>query len=293
MKTKPYISVCVFILFILISISVNAKIYKWTDKDGNVQYTQTPPPSSNKGSSREMDIHSKSTMPTGKMSSEFRTALRGGDYKKVVKLVNEKKGGVNSVDKYGDNALYHASRNRHYKIEKFLVEKGAKDVIDSRVAKALTQAVGYNRVESTNLLLSDITRIYSNYSRSEISKSLGFIVSKTTHKEDYDVLKLLLDKRAPTEYRRRDGKTALIGASRNGSTKVVKLLILAGAKINAQDKNGSTALIQATCCGNLKTVKVLVKNGANHLVRDRFGNSALDYAKKSKNTAVLNYLSTL
>lgn len=60
---KPYLALVILPLLLLIATSAHAgKIYKWTDKSGEVHYTQTPPPDMH---SQEMKIS-----PAAPQSSE-------------------------------------------------------------------------------------------------------------------------------------------------------------------------------------------------------------------------------
>ena len=58
------------------------------------------------------------------------------------------------------------------------------------------------------------------------------------------------------------GNTALILASRFGSSKIVKALLDAGANVNAENDRGYTALRQAKKHGYTETARILIEHGA-------------------------------
>jgi ankyrin repeat protein len=58
----------------------------------------------------------------------------------------------------------------------------------------------------------------------------------------------------------------------------VAFLLERGADVDAKDRDGRTALMYATRVGDLETVRLLVKAGAFILERDRFHKTALLYA---------------
>lgn len=86
------------------------------------------------------------------------------------------------------------------------------------------------------------------------SESIKLLELKTNHK----IANRIVDR---TSINNR--LTALMIASRNGSTDVVKLLLEKGASINKTDRDGMTALMHAVEAGQLNVVKTLLENGAD------------------------------
>jgi ankyrin repeat protein len=86
------------------------------------------------------------------------------------------------------------------------------------------------------------------------------------------------------------GRTALIGAARNGHTEVVKLLLNAGANMEAKDTNGWTSLIRVAWNGHTEMVKLLLNAGANMEAKDRNGWISLICAAYNGHTEVVKLL---
>ncbi|MEI0612043.1 ankyrin repeat domain-containing protein [Brachyspira pilosicoli] len=97
------------------------------------------------------------------------------------------------------------------------------------------------------------------------------------YKEDYDMVKYLLDKGANPNTANNENKTALMIANDEGNNNIVKLLIQQGANINTQDEYGITVLMYAAVSGNYEMVKFLLENGANINTKDNYGNTVLYY----------------
>jgi ankyrin repeat protein len=71
------------------------------------------------------------------------------------------------------------------------------------------------------------------------------------------------------------GTPAPLDASRR---QCVAFLLQRGADVNTKDRDGRTALIHATRAGDLATAQMLVEAGAAITLRDRFSKTALLYA---------------
>ena len=97
------------------------------------------------------------------------------------------------------------------------------------------------------------------------------------YKEDYDMVKYLLDKGANPNTANNEKKTALMIANDDGNFDISKLLIQQGANINAQDEDGYTTLMNAALIGDYEMVKFLLENGANINTKDNDGNTVLYY----------------
>jgi hypothetical protein len=65
MKKIIFISPAFLISVVLIAPNAAAEMYKWTDKSGEIHYTQTPPPADSKGKDIEADIK----LSTGKLGN--------------------------------------------------------------------------------------------------------------------------------------------------------------------------------------------------------------------------------
>lgn len=95
------------------------------------------------------------------------------------------------------------------------------------------------------------------------------------YKEDYDMVKYLLDKGANPNTANNENKTALMIAIANNNFDISKLLIQQGANINTQDEYSYTALMRAAMRGDYEMVKFLLENGADANTKDNYGNTVL------------------
>jgi len=88
-----------------------------------------------------------------------------------------------------------------------------------------------------------------------------------------------------------DGSTALMFAANEGQAEATRLLIEKGADVNARRKDGHTPLVAAVAGGGkLEVIKVLVENGADCNAAGAFGVSALRMAELGGQTEVVEYL---
>ena len=99
-----------------------------------------------------------------------------------------------------------------------------------------------------------------------------------------DMVQLLLESGAHTEWTDRQGRTALMHAV--GNPRMVEALLAEGADPDASDKSGSQALHLAVACGSIECVELLVTQGARMDVADRHGRTPLALAVETMDDAV-------
>lgn len=87
-----------------------------------------------------------------------------------------------------------------------------------------------------------------------------FVASSQGH---YQVVELLLDKRANVNQDANDGCTPLISASLKGHQQMVELLLSKGAIIDQPDKEGFTPLKAAASQRHTAVARVLLQHGAD------------------------------
>nr|QBK87199.1 MAG: ankyrin repeat protein [Marseillevirus LCMAC201] len=108
-------------------------------------------------------------------------------------------------------------------------------------------------------------------------------------RENYDIVKLLVDNNANLDLQNKNEDTALMMAVFINNFDIVKLLVDNNANLDIQKKYGNTALMLAVFINNFDIVKLLVDNNAN-LDLQKDGNTALDIAKKKNLPLIIKLL---
>jgi hypothetical protein len=108
-------------------------------------------------------------------------------------------------------------------------------------------------------------------------------------------LNLLLDLRADTNAKNKDGNTPLhllVSRRLSNLPMLNALLERGGVAVNMQNNEGQTPLHLAAAVGNKDIVDALVKKGANHKIKDYAGKTAADYALEHNHPDVMLGLSS-
>jgi uncharacterized protein len=92
------------------------------------------------------------------------------------------------------------------------------------------------------------------------------------YKVDYELLDLLIAKKAKVDVANEFGSTPLAEAAKLGDARMVKALLDAGAQADKPNQDGETALMLAIKTGELPIVEMLVKAGANVNAKEAFHN---------------------
>eukprot|EP01104_Vermistella_antarctica_P014246 TRINITY_DN4445_c0_g1_i1.p1 TRINITY_DN4445_c0_g1~~TRINITY_DN4445_c0_g1_i1.p1 ORF type:complete len:1074 (+),score=331.75 TRINITY_DN4445_c0_g1_i1:171-3392(+) len=95
----------------------------------------------------------------------------------------------------------------------------------------------------------------------------------------------------------KDGNSPLVYLVRQGGTEeiyqylnVLQLMVDKGADVNARNRNGEAPLHSACIRGNLDSVRFLLQNNANVNMVNRLGETSLHYAVRAGKTAVVELL---
>ena len=99
----------------------------------------------------------------------------------------------------------------------------------------------------------------------------------------------LLKRGASIDFANGEGHTPLFFAAYGGSAAAIKALVKAGADINYLDTENKTPLVSASFAAKVATIRALVEAGADL----KYLQAAIGYAEFGKNTAVIEYLSSL
>ena len=111
------------------------------------------------------------------------------------------------------------------------------------------------------------------------------------NRQDYDVAKALLEKKANPNAVNEFGAMPLTEAARLNDDVLVKMLLDAGAKVDSANPDDETALMLAIKNGNLQMAETLVKAGANVNKIEKFHNQTpLIYAAAGGHAAIVKLL---
>lgn len=168
---------------------------------------------------------------------------------------------VNMRDAAGETALYYSiehnsfgqenERENAIKILNLLIKYGA-DVNTKNDEGAYLLDIYYRSSKSENKEMFKILieNGFDLESKINDDNSDYTPLMIAVYKEDYDMVKYLLDKGVNPNAANNENKTALMIANDDGNFDISKLLIEQGANINAQDEDGCTTLMDAAVSGD-------------------------------------------
>ena len=102
-----------------------------------------------------------------------------------------------------------------------------------------------------------------------------------------DITLMFIKRRADVNTTNNEGNTPIMGASRNGNTKLIEQLLLNGAEVNAKNNKGKNSLHYASEEGHFQAVILLLKNNADKSAIDNEGTTPLDLAKEKGNSSII------
>ncbi|KAH8744956.1 hypothetical protein F5882DRAFT_525877 [Hyaloscypha sp. PMI_1271] len=111
-----------------------------------------------------------------------------------------------------------------------------------------------------------------------------------TKSGNFDIVQLLLERRANPNGARGAEHSPLVCACSRGHNKIVQLLLDRLADIELKDADGDPALHSAACFGHLSTVELLLKSDADVNARGAGHRTALWYATEGGHEAVVGLL---
>ena len=105
-----------------------------------------------------------------------------------------------------------------------------------------------------------------------------------------DIVEVLLEARARSEFKDGLGNTALHWAAINGDLEIAELLIEAGVQVDERNKQGLTPLMLAAKGGNVGVVELLLEHGGDIGLTDYTGRDATGWARQSRQPALIRLL---
>ncbi len=158
--------------------------------------------------------------------------------------------------------------------------------IDSLLSKAFFDAIRLKEVEKVKQLLEEDPKLVHAKDEAFEDSPLHVAIQKNC----YEIVKILLERRADIEDEDLFGETPLHLAVSFGSEEIIDLLIEKEADINKKNKNGNTPLHYAVLRQNKKIVLLLLQAGAKINKKNNEGKTPLDEAKEWENVEIIKIL---
>jgi ankyrin repeat protein len=182
---------------------------------------------------------------------------------------------IDSRDKYGQTALFHAAGGGHEDMVALLLSKGANATIqpDEGWGPPLEQAMAEGHVGVVRLLLEHMGSQDID-TRDDEGETALFHAAGKGHE---DMVAFLLSKGANATIKSDEGVTPLMQASIEGRVGVARLLFehMGGQGLTTQDNEGMTALHHAVSQGHDDMVSFLLAKGADPNITALDGRTAL------------------
>ncbi|UYV68874.1 hypothetical protein LAZ67_6001398 [Cordylochernes scorpioides] len=187
------------------------------------------------------------------------------DNMEMVKTLINAKAEINEVDEQGLTALSRAAKIKNEIMFKYLIERGAKDMDD----EILNLFVESDNLEMVKFLINSRTE-GRNWKDSTF-------LSIAVINNNFDLVKLLLEKSIYANSMDKWGMTPLIRGAEGGNLEIVRVLVDAKANINLKTNSGRTAISEAILNGHEFVFMYLLENGADVNVKFSNGITPLIY----------------
>jgi len=180
----------------------------------------------------------------------------------IVQILVENGADVGAVDNYGYNPLSSTIDNGYSTmVEVLLRGKGVNlEAISNTIYKC-------DDAHIMSLLISHGLKVDADRGGEQLLRACM--------RDDYDMVRLLVDNGADMNIRDDDGMTPLMVCLNRGNTDMSAYLISKGANLDVKDEYGNTALMRAIKDNSLYLVRMMIEKGANTRIRDDNGNNTL------------------
>ena len=205
-----------------------------------------------------------------------------------VSLLLDKGADINAIDGHLDNALILATSNGHTNVVELLLKRGClPNELNSLNFSPLMKACQKGYIDIVRLLLKHISFIDSDkaepkiltHEKSNLPNVAQYTIMDVKRspkgqtplissvlRNDFALVKMLLDAKAPVNETDLNKSTPLHLAASSATPDIINLLLDANADINARNMIGMTPLMYAITCNKIENICMLLKNGADALV---------------------------
>ena len=204
-------------------------------------------------------------------------------YTSIVKILLKRYPNLEVKDNRNMTALMYSFLYNKIKIEKLLLNNGAKAFdIDSLIIM-LNEASLFGITEKVKSILKN--KAVKN--KIELNSECLVIASRNGH---YDIVSFLLQNGSNIESGDRFGNTSLSYAAMEGHLEIVKLLIKNKAYIDTIDEDNMTPFIYSCQNGHHEIAEILLQNFADLYARNIYGGTVSGYASQNKDVKMLEIL---
>lgn len=179
---------------------------------------------------------------------------------------------LQSVDRSGYNAIYHAAKIGNVDIVKYLVSKGVKPQPEALIAAAQGTYRSANKIDIYRYLIDELK--LNPKIVDEQKQTLLHLVTKKQNQDE--IVRYLISKGVDAKLFDNDGNTSFMNAANGKSLEIVQMLYPFNENINIVNKKGDSPIINAVKNSTGEIVEFLIKNGANVNVKDK-DNKTLAY----------------
>ncbi|KAL3667744.1 hypothetical protein V7S43_007297 [Phytophthora oleae] len=216
-------------------------------------------------------------------------AAESGQVEAVQALLKRKA----QVNSHGSDPapLACAVQRGHAEVVKLLLKHNADvNANDTDGDPALHEAVYSESTECARVLIHSKSSVSIALDKQNNSQWTPLMAA--AQRDLVEIVALLLQNKASTHTRTRDGRSALHIAAEEGKVDVVCLLLQHGAQVNAITKANWTPLMLAAYRGHRETVKILVECGSSLTWKNKEDQNAATVAMLNSRTDILDLLRT-
>jgi uncharacterized protein len=186
----------------------------------------------------------------------------------------------------GATALISGASHANPEVINALLQGGADiNVKDNGGYTAVLRAIQNQHYEISDMLLAQ-PKLDLNAQGSD-GKT---ILMSYVWRDQENVVRKLLERRADPNLSDQDGDTALHAAAQRGNVNILRMLLDASANPNARNKLGGTPLMWTGSFGHEEAARVLVEKGADAALKDKYGMTASAWAEKNKRDDTARFL---
>ena len=194
---------------------------------------------------------------------------------------------LNDTTLDGRSPLYHAVRDGHIDISKFLLSNGA----DASIKTDIGRTVYHNAAYNGNIKILEMLVTHSDKYVNEVDNKNFTPLYVAVQQGHEDVVKLLLLNKSDVSVKTEIGRTVYHSAAYCGNLHILQIIISHNnTHVNDVDKRNVTPLYLAVQQRQTKVVQYLLENKADVSIKTNIGRSVYHKAACDGNLEIMNIL---